>query len=62
MEPYTGHAEVWSDASIDAPPPAPPPPNPSGDRGVVIEDEAIFIDFSRSANFLAKEWEFFDRR
>ncbi len=60
-EAYTGHAETWSERS-STPPPPPPPPDPDGGRGVVIEDEAIFIDFPRSTTFLAKEWEFFDRR
>jgi uncharacterized protein (TIGR02118 family) len=59
-ETYTGHAELWVDRSNVIQPP--PPPDPDGGRGVVIEDEAKFIDFQRSTTWLAKEWEFFDRR
>jgi hypothetical protein len=59
-EAYTGHAEGWQDRSNLVPPVA--PPDAAGGRGVVIEDEAKFIDFQRSARWIAKEWEFFDRR
>jgi uncharacterized protein (TIGR02118 family) len=59
-EAYTGHAETWQDRSNPIPPPR--PPDPAAGRGVVIEDEAKFIDFQRSTTWIATEWEFFDRR
>ena len=57
VEPYLGHAEVWFDHS-DA--------RRSEERlesnRVAIEDESTFIDFKRSAMWLAKEHVFVDRR
>jgi uncharacterized protein (TIGR02118 family) len=57
VEPYLGHAEVWFDHSNA---------NRSAERieanRVAIEDESTFIDFQRSAMWLAKEHVFVDRR
>ena len=57
VEPYLGHAEVWFDHSNA---------NRSEERTeanrVAIEDESTFIDFQRSAMWLAKEHVFVDRR
>ena len=57
VEPYLGHAELWFDHSNA---------NRSAERTeanrVAIEDESTFIDFPRSAMWLAKEHVFVDRR
>jgi uncharacterized protein (TIGR02118 family) len=58
-EPYMGHAEAWFDrtdlAAVSA--------TPEGRRGMklLIQDEAKFIDFSRSAIWASKEHVFIDR-
>ncbi len=60
VEPYTGHAEAWFDrgelASIGD--------TPEGKRAmeIAVEDESKFIDFTRSAMWIAKERVFIDRR
>ncbi len=58
-EPYTGHAELWFDrqelmAALSS---------PEGIKGfeAFLADERVFIDFSRSALWLAKEHVFIDR-
>ena len=56
VEPYTGHAEAWTDRSIRR----------GGSEGAAagraaIEDEANFIDFARSAMWIGKEYVFIDR-
>ena len=59
VEAYTGHAELWFDrADLRA------PPTPERARGgeLAIADESKFIDFSRSAMWIAKERVFIDRR
>jgi hypothetical protein len=57
-EGYTGHAELWfhRQAFLAA--------TPESERAVqhATEDEATFIDFSRSVMWLAKEHVFIDRR
>ncbi len=58
VEPYLGHAELWFDrAALQM---TTPERAASGQRA--IEDESTFIDFSRSAIWLAKERSFFDHR
>ncbi|HYA36095.1 MAG TPA: EthD domain-containing protein [Candidatus Binataceae bacterium] len=60
VAPYTGHAEAWFDrselATLDN--------SPEGKRSmeIAVEDESKFIDFSRSAMWIAKERVFIDRR
>jgi hypothetical protein len=60
VAPYTGHAEAWLDradlAAIAS--------TPEGRRSmeIAVEDEAKFIDFARSAMWIAKERVFIDRR
>lgn len=60
VAPYTGHAEAWFDradfAVIGN--------TPEGKRAMelAVEDEAKFIDFSRSAIWIGKERVFIDRR
>ena len=58
VEPYLGHAELWFDRAalqIDTPERA-----EAGQRA--IADESTFIDFSRSAMWLAKERSIIDHR
>ena len=57
-EPYLGHAEVWMDRSAMG---HPTPENRAASKRA-YEDEANFIDFSRSTMFLAKEHVIIDRR
>ena len=60
VAPYTGHAEAWFDRAdlltIAQ--------TPEGKQAMTmaVEDEAHFIDFSRSAMWIAKERVFIDRR
>jgi hypothetical protein len=60
VAPYTGHAEAWFDrvdlAAVGV--------TPEGQRAtqVAVEDESHFIDFPRSAMWVAKERVFIDRR
>jgi hypothetical protein len=60
VAPYTGHAEAWFDrgdlAAVAG--------TPEGKRAmeIAVEDEAKFIDFSRSAMWVGKERVFIDRR
>ena len=58
VEPYLGHAELWFDRS--ALQISTPERVASGKRA--IEDESSFIDFARSAMWLAKEHPFVDHR
>ena len=58
IEPYTGHAEVWMDRSAMG---NAIPENRAASRRA-YEDEANFIDFSRSVMFLAKEHVMVDHR
>ena len=58
--PYTGHAEAWftrADLATLA-------DSPEAQRAmeIAVEDESHFIDFERSAMWIAKEHEFVDRR
>ena len=57
VEPYMGHAELWFDHSD-----ARRSPERTEANRVAIEDESSFIDFRRSAMWLAKEHVFVDRR
>jgi len=57
VEPYLGHAELWFDHSATGR----SPERVEANR-VAIEDESGFIDFKRSAMWLAKEHVFVDRR
>lgn len=60
VAPYTGHAEAWFDRSelmtIAN--------TPEGKKAmeIAVEDEAKFIDFSKSAMWIAKERVFIDQR
>ncbi len=54
---YLGHAEVWIDRSR-----APSTDEARAAGRAAVEDEAKFIDFSRSTLWLAKEHVFIDRR
>jgi uncharacterized protein (TIGR02118 family) len=60
VDPYIGHAEAWFDradlATIGS--------TPEGQRAmeIAVEDESKFIDFKRSAMWIAKERVFIDRR
>ena len=60
VPPYTGHAEAWFDradlAAVGK--------TSEGQRAmaIAVEDERKFIDFSRSAIWIGKEWTFIDRR
>ncbi len=58
-EPYTGHAELWFDRAEQR-----GGSTPEGAEGgrLAIEDESKFIDFKRSAMWMAKERVFIDRR
>ena len=58
IDPYLGHAEVWMDRSSMG---NPTPENKAASRRA-YEDEANFIDFSRSSMFLTKEHVIVDRR
>ncbi|MFK7913655.1 MAG: EthD domain-containing protein [Pseudomonadales bacterium] len=58
VEPYTGHAELWFDRSVLGQ--ATPERRAAGARA--ITDESTFIDFPRSAIWLAKEHVFVDHR
>ncbi|MFN0146314.1 MAG: EthD domain-containing protein [Dehalococcoidia bacterium] len=58
IDPYMGHAELWYDRSLQA---AQTPEAAAGAKAAV-EDEATFIDFSRSALFFGKEIVVIDRR
>jgi uncharacterized protein (TIGR02118 family) len=58
VEPYTGHAELWMNRAL---PGGPPQLAPSG-RSLAVDDESNFIDFSRSAMWIAKERVFVDQR
>lgn len=58
VEAYAGHAELWLDRrALGA-------PTPEGRRGaeLAVEDEGRFIDFARSAMWIAKERVFVDYR
>ena len=57
VEPYTGHAEAWSERSGLG-----PTPERVRFSQRAVEDERKFIDFKRSAIWLAKEWVFVDYR
>jgi hypothetical protein len=57
-EAYMGHAELWYDRGLQA---AQTPEAAAGAQAAV-EDEAKFIDFSRSALFFGKENVVIDRR
>jgi len=60
VDPYFGHAEAWFDRAdlmaVGA--------TPEGQRAmqIAVEDESHFIDFPRSAMWVAKERVFIDRR
>ena len=56
IEPYTGHAEAWTDRSIRR-----GGPEGAAAGRAAIEDEAHFIDFARSAMWIGKEYVFIDR-
>ncbi len=58
VEPYLGHAELWFDRTVLKI--STPERMASGARA--IEDESTFIDFARSAMWLAKEHQFVDHR
>ncbi len=58
VEPYTGHAELWFDRGRLG---RGTPESAEGGR-LAIEDESKFIDFKRSAMWMAKERVFIDRR
>lgn len=58
VPPYLGHAELWFDRS--ALQISTPERTTAGERA--IADERTFIDFARSAMWLAKEHQFVDRR
>lgn len=60
VPPYTGHAEAWfSRADMMA---MADVPEAAGAMALAIEDERHFIDFPRSAMWIAKERVFIDRR
>jgi hypothetical protein len=60
VAPYIGHAEAWFDraelATISGTPEA------KRAMEIAVEDEAKFIDFKKSAMWIAKERVFIDRR
>ncbi|MEZ5235438.1 MAG: EthD family reductase [Acidimicrobiia bacterium] len=56
VEPYTGHAEAWTDRSRLV-----PTPEARAANRAAIEDEARFIDFARSTMWLSKEHVLVDR-
>ncbi len=59
VEPYTGHAELWFDRGGLG---GPGTPESALGQKLAVEDESKFIDFKRSAMWLAKEKVFIDRR
>jgi hypothetical protein len=56
VEPYTGHAEAWMDRSLQR-----NSPEAEAGRRANMEDEARFIDFTRSAYWVGKEHVLIDR-
>lgn len=60
VPPYTGHAEAWFDRADFAL--IGQTPEGKTAMGLAVEDEAKFIDFSRSAMWIGKECVFIDRR
>jgi uncharacterized protein (TIGR02118 family) len=56
VEPYTGHAEAWRDRSVPG-----DSPEAEAGRQAAREDEARFIDFTRSAMWVGKEHVLIDR-
>jgi len=60
VAPYTGHAEAWFDRA-DLLTIAQTPEGKQA-MALAVEDEAKFIDFSKSAMWIAKERVFIDRR
>lgn len=60
VAPYTGHAEAWFDRA-DLMTIAQTPEGRNA-MATAVEDESKFIDFSRSAMWIAKERVFIDRR
>jgi uncharacterized protein (TIGR02118 family) len=56
VEPYTGHAEAWTDRSVTW---SGPEARQAG--RLAVEDEASFIDFARSTMWLGKEHVVIDR-
>jgi uncharacterized protein (TIGR02118 family) len=58
VDPYMGHAELWYDRGIQAA----QTPEAAAAAKAAVEDEATFIDFSRSALFFGKENVVIDRR
>jgi hypothetical protein len=60
VDPYTGHAEAWFDRGDLAGMAG----SPEAKRAmqIAVEDEAKFIDFAKSAMWVAKERVFIDRR
>jgi uncharacterized protein (TIGR02118 family) len=56
VEPYTGHAEAWRDRAV----PRESPEAAAGQRAA-REDEARFIDFTRSTLWVGKEHVLIDR-
>ena len=59
-EPFTGHAELWFDR-VEMMTGMEMPERIKANR-IALEDESKFIDFSRSAMWVAKEHVFIDRR
>lgn len=59
VEPYTGHAELWYDRGELS---SPPTPERLRMAELAVEDESKFIDFPRSAMWIAKERMFIDWR
>ncbi len=59
VEPYTGHAELWFDRGGLG---GPGTPESALGQKLAVEDERKFIDFKRSAMWIAKEKVFIDRR
>lgn len=57
LEPYLGHAESWFERSSGQE----PPPEMRAAMNAAIEDEAKFIDWSRSTILVGKELVFVDR-
>lgn len=53
-EPYLGHAEVWTDSAAAA------QPGQAAAGRAAVEDESKFIDFKRSAIWIAKEHSILD--
>ncbi len=59
LEPYTGHAELWFERGTLG---GPGTPESALGARLAVEDESKFIDFKRSAMWIAKERVFIDRR